>query len=1428
MKKRQHFESMKLDQLENELRQLDEVKGRLHREQKTYKKWIQEILTNKRQRVAAEQEKERQAELESLPDKINEQHTHEWALFMETMIAERNARLAARTDDDAKNHAPWRTDNIMWLTQADMQAGMPEKFAEKGDQVFVLADESNFRRVKDVISDGMLLATTKYLKGKNYEPIPIIKDVAMNNEWKKVVLGGAMSAIDYAALIKKGGLQDQMKQAFDHAHITALLGEEDMMEPFKPVAAAALAKQGIRTTQQLFEAANMPHVWAALERELDQFITLSPPRSAEEAYLRVSVQYQLLAHAAQNTGNQQVASLHDKLAERRMARIPKRTTIDPMNIPDVLRDVPRDFFASGGIVTALESGKHVFLCRKSDFDMAPHSKALATHLTNDPLVTRERIAAVFADAPLDPANTEEWVSGTFPVSKPKEVLTEAFANHKQWGATLLEDLAGDSSNLPEAKQVTIDALVILAANANWIDFEKGTRWASSQTAAVFLPNTKAFPVYSASPATFAKNISDFKPRDKRNAELGGYSLMHLTIGQDVKLQPILLERTPFSKFWSGAQFARTMMDSTFSSKHLKMGQLSPDHDHHRQHVANKGVSALLAMKYGFDMERWAQEACARIDLRQKSDLLKLMANDEVWRLLENSFDSNGSFAPPASPEEAYVRTSFLVSSLHDALSDSRIDAPSQALLHATERASSKRLGRVPQRVTIDPANVPPELAHLDPAVFSTPGLIVAKEADSYVFLMKRDAFHATPDTRLLAAGLTDHSLTTRERLAALLPDEPHDETAATEWESGYVPTPENIALNGLHREFDAEFSRMETKALALDFTPEEAAVFAQITASIRSLQWHDGKREVMDTAKIGVRFETKEQQGDAYLGTGPQRELLLRRDARHPAWLMRDVIDLLPVDGKSQDAVWKISAGLINKLYPVQVIPAYEAGSKHTEFIQKVVGATRAVTREYPRGTEEAGRRIAYSSHSWESANAMKQLFVDMKPTAIADQEHAWLREHLEMLDPTLLAPNPNLTYTLQWGASKAQFVCRKENVPAQFMNYLDTDVDETLDLVVNLGLQDEHALENDAWVSGTLPSIEELERELFAQDFVPEKFFPNNKEPLSPVPEGEIAAGVGAEGSGNEPKPIPRLKALRNTLLKNRWKAHFTVDDRTATPSVAQYAAAEPGHYVLVSLPEAKLQVLISDDHSKGTFIIRNLIDPAEFTRISIDEFLAGYGATRVKWDSPEQFRKGLETEIGEQIRDPITIYPVASSYPTPLDSYPNIEAQKALLRDFGLAAAQAGKASIDDLTVADFSRIKSGLVRWSFGGVAGGAAYLDRVASEFGLDANVLNDRNAHELRQLDAKAAQQPQWSKDGELYQRELARLQEITNDPVEQYEYRERILRTILWDLSETYRATRTSMYAEKAKHGRWHSVTVRKSRNGNGNHASGPEEQTVQ
>ncbi len=484
-----------------------------------------------------------------------------------------------------------------------------------------------------------------------------------------------------------------------------------------------------------------------------------------------------------------------------------------------------------------------------------------------------------------------------------------------------------------------------------------------------------------------------------------------------------------------------------------------------------------------------------------------------------------------------------------------------------------------------------------------------------------------------------------------------------------------------------------------------------------------------------------------------------------------------------------------------------------SESMERILWALR------DKPSDPQGFQNYYNAIASDLDNAVR-LDLETRPRAIVRGDDPSIDEAREILSLS------DETATVAQMGSRRLFVCRKEHLPESMHSYLSADTEETLDLVVNLDLQDEASLETDAWVSGTLPSIEQLEAELFEQLVVADKFFPDahgendrtvpDDEPESTLPE--------SDPTKKSDEPLPRLKALRNTLLKNRWKAQFTIDDRHMAPAKPTYAEAEPGHYVLVSLPEAKLQVLISDDRSKGTYVIRNLIDPAEFTTISIDEFLAKYGATRVKFDSIPQFRGALETEIGEQIKDPITIYPVASSFKTPLHGtrFPNPEAVSLLRRDFEMAARIAGKASIEDLTVGDFANIESGPARWSFGGVAGGASYLDRLATELGLDASDMPVSRERVLENIDSIAANTEHGTPPATP--ENAARWKETVLQPIKQYDFRQRALDLLLSELSDAHLAKKSDEPAGLAEHRR----ETKRMRRKNGNGKQHPEESAAQ
>lgn len=881
-----------------------------------------------------------------------------------------------------------------------------------------------------------------------------------------------------------------------------------------------------------------------------------------------------------------------------------------------------------------------------------------------------------------------------------------------------------------------------------------------------------------------------------------------------------------SKRWQAPMLAGELVDATFSCNKIHYpldahGNALNGHD--RQHQAYVKLRTIFAALGKGATEKLNEALCnviKELNIHDGQALKAAMEDDSKRASIERIFDAAIDMHPPRSGEEAYLRTwtYFHTLFLSEHIFADTYPSQDRGIPYGYDEYNAfakNRLSRIPRLIEIDPTNIPAELSHLDPELFSSPGLIIAKEGNSYVFLMREETFLGTMTAKPLALGLTNDPLVTREHLAALLPNEPHDEEAGKEWVSGIIPPQKEVELYTLRNVLIPQLEAIsqpnpsdsdDRKAVRKFLQQKQIRavpanqVLAESTRNLHAIFLTTAEREGYEPAVNVIRCKP--------IGATQEWEMQILGSA------------IGNVLGNSQNGLKletiKITESIFldffsNGLYDERIREsrnALHSAPNQLDDMDALLkleqAANRTITRRWPTIVNEACMRfmtwleqirLILSNEDWLRSRIEKiqqdpRIFLQhkmtLRPGKIKDIHDHEIWELLEILNERENVENVTFAHV----RNMKYFVCRTEHLPESLRPYVSTDNEETLDLVVNLNLQDEHALETDAWVSGTLPSIEELERELFVQEFVPDKFFPNAKEQkdTSSPESGETSADVSDAEERKKPQPIPRLKALRNTLLKNRWKAHFTVDDRTAAPSVMQYASAEPGHYVLVSLPEAKLQILISDDQSKGTFIIRNLIEPTEFTRISIDEFLAGYGATRVKWDSPEQFRKGLETEIGEQIRDPITIYPIASSYPTPLDSYPNIEAHAALQRDFDLAASTTGKASIDDLTVADFTRIKSGLIRWSFGGVAGGAAYLDRLATEFGLDADVLNKKKTDPNSEGTETDANQ------------------------VEQYEFRERILRLVLWDLSETYRTERSAMYANKAGHGRWHSLSVRKPR----------------
>lgn len=738
------------------------------------------------------------------------------------------------------------------------------------------------------------------------------------------------------------------------------------------------------------------------------------------------------------------------------------------------------------------------------------------------------------------------------------------------------------------------------------------------------------------------------------------------------------------------------------------------------------------------------------------------------------------------------------------------------------------------------------------------GIEFATCGSEILFLARRDAVPA--DSPLLRYENEDYEDTLD--LAVNLGKESNESAIAKrnerEWVGGGLKSKEQIRSECIRHDIETQCSVIEDRYESVQLSAKERSQLSLVHAGVKKLHWYDlagmpSEYDLHGTAAVKILGQDKMNLLMGY-ASDEVLPVLVASDAHSTAeWRTISMYDALGAMlnrensriGKMAPVITKILSGdrfdaekqKLSKKWTVE-----EALARPVEFIRAMTPTTRTITRKQPKSRAESlvraydvvspmdagdisGKRQQIVEALWPLADLQMSLNARHVPhDEIREDGEAGLFEILGVLDDSLPTAADGVTFGKT--GNTYRFVCRKNELPDALSSFVSADNEETLDLVVNLDLQDEASLETDAWVSGTLPSIEQLERELFEQRVVADKFFPithdkDEGDPTDDEPESVLAKADAAEK--NE-LPLPRLKALRNTLLKNRWKAQFTIDDRHMAPAKPSYAEAEPGHYVLVSLPEAKLQVLISNDRSKGTYVIRNLIDPAEFTTISIDEFLAKYGATRVKFDSIPQFRGALETEIGEQIKDPITIYPVASSFKTPLHGtrFPNPEAVSLLRRDFEMAARIAGKASIEDLTVGDFANIESGPARWSFGGVAGGASYLDRLATELGLDASDMPVSRERVLENIDSIAANTEHGTPPATP--ENAARWKETVLQPIKQYDFRQRALDLLLSELSDAHLAKKSDEPAGLAEHRRETKRTRRK----NGNGKQHPEESAAQ
>ena len=151
-------------------------------------------------------------------------------------------------------------------------------------------------------------------------------------------------------------------------------------------------------------------------------------------------------------------------------------------------------------------------------------------------------------------------------------------------------------------------------------------------------------------------------------------------------------------------------------------------------------------------------------------------------------------------------------------------------------------------------------------------------------------------------------------------------------------------------------------------------------------------------------------------------------------------------------------------------------------------------------------------------------------------------------------------------------------------------------------------------------------------------------------------------------------------------------------------------------------MQLAVSDDYGKAMYVVYNNLDVDRYTDMSPQQLRDDFGGTpSVRWADKDQWMHAVGNTLEQQKEDPKRVYPVNTSYPTPLDQFPNDNLSIALLRrENQFVADSVGKGDKPWMTrVTDYTReqLRSGEHLWAFGGEGAGGTYLDRLAREFGL---------------------------------------------------------------------------------------------------------------
>ncbi len=887
-----------------------------------------------------------------------------------------------------------------------------------------------------------------------------------------------------------------------------------------------------------------------------------------------------------------------------------------------------------------------------------------------------------------------------------------------------------------------------------------------------------------------------------NSDSKGVQLSTLQdIRSPQKVSYLEIHNVPMSPVCAGLELATSLIEAAqanggfslqLQSADVQSRNITMDENNLHAGVISEGAKLLSD---GQTIEV-AQQIKAELNIQNFESLQRIITDNEQWEKVIKRIMRPLTRLPALSRADQSMRGQIALYSLTALLTDMK-GAKANMMLGFAETFEVKEddtrweaIQNLWKELGIEDAKAFSFLANGNGVFFLVNETALSSDSPLHDFAM--NGYEETLDIAVALGKETDESANTTEN----------------RWLSGRLPTMEGVRLRKIAEEVIGELDKIPKRRENANLTSAEEQDLEKVLAIVHKTQWMERMPSV-DAATSLPNFtivlpnewesRNKRTMRRHYTLDGALAAVMNTRNTDDPgpmevhtaectpAWRMRDFLTVLMndrIDDISFTA-WEEPIAIRDKMYPLQTKNEPHLNNEiflhnPNDFVRAVHRAVRPVTREFPRSLLEACARISRvgtttppspigvlsAENTVASFKEFEQnlshagdVYMKMRPVGIELESDTSLQELLTILDEELLNES-GLTFAKTNG--HMHFVCPADKLPASLAEYRDTDAEEALDLVVNLGLEKEDDLDpvNRPWVSGTLPTIEELEKKFFETEIVTEKFLPNTKDADTSEEGEEQRLPSEDEPVPPEELPIPRLRAVRDTLLRLKMKAKFTLDERKTMPTKNLYGEAEPGHYVVVTIPDANLQLLVSDDRSKGTRVIYNQINPAHFATINAKELDEELGPTRLRFDTRENFMEKLSSTIHQRRENPYAVYPVNSRYPSPLDTFPNVKAIEAIRRDFETAALHVNKTSIADLTRSDIEKITAteGII-WSFGGAACGAAYLDRVASEFGMDASKFTS------------------------------------VEHKIEQYEYRDRIFRLLQWELNaEGYRDNRVKEY----------------------------------